>query len=192
MIARLGTAAYAAYSITTSIQGLGLFFSMGCATTCAILVGQRIGAGKDQEAFQIAKRILFISVCGSFVVGLLLIAIRAPLMDLYRVSDSARRDASAMLLIAGLTLWLRSLDPMFIVGILRSGGDTRFSALIDVGAIWLAGIPAVALAAFVFHLPVEWVFCTILLENVIKNAIGLQRFLSKNWMRNLTQAPAPG
>ena len=190
LIARLGTSAYAAYSITTTIQGLGLFFAMGCATTCGIMVGQRIGARKDEEAFQIAGRILLISICGSVVVGALLIAARMPLMDLYRVSENAREDASAMLLIAGLSLWLRSLDPMFIVGILRSGGDTRFSAVIDVGAIWLVGIPAVALAAFVIHLPVEWVYAAILLENVVKNAIGIRRFFSRNWMHNLTQAPA--
>jgi hypothetical protein len=53
-----------------------------------------------------------------------------------------------MLLVAGLMLWLRSLDPMLSVGILRSGGDTCHAAILDVGAIWLAGIPAMTLAAF--------------------------------------------
>jgi Na+-driven multidrug efflux pump len=107
-------------------------------------------------------------------------------MELYRISPEARQDASSMLLIAGLSLWLRSLDPMFIIGILRSGGDTRFSAIADVGAIWFAGIPAVALAAFVFHLPVQWVFCAVLTEHLVKNVIGARRFLSKRWIRNLT------
>jgi putative MATE family efflux protein len=190
MIARLGTSAYAAYSIAATIQNMGLFFAMGCAVTCSILVGQRIGAGKDQEAFQIAKTILMISTAGTFVLGLGMAAARFPLMKLYQVSEAAITDASAMLLIAGLTLWLRSLDAMFILGILRSGGDTRFSALVDVGAIWLAGIPAVALAAFVLHLPVEWVFCVILIENAVKSSFSFRRFLSRKWVRNLTQTPA--
>lgn len=186
MIARLGTSAYAAYSITTTVQGLGLFFSFGCAITCSILVGHRIGAGKPEEAYRIAGRILLISFLGSIVVGLVLVVTRYPLMELYRISPEARQDASAMLLIAGLSLCLRSLDPMFIIGILRSGGDTRFSAIADVGAIWFAGIPAVALAAFVFHLPVQWVFCAVLTEHLVKNVVGARRFLSKRWIRNLT------
>jgi len=190
VIARLGTSAYAAYNIAVTIQGLGLFFAMGCAVTCAILVGQRIGAGKEEEAYLIARTILVISVAGTFILGLGMAAARYPLLTLYRVSETAAQDASAMLLIAGLTLWLRSLDAMFILGILRSGGDTRFAALVDVGAIWLAGIPAVALAAFVLHLPVQWVFAVILVENLVKNALGLRRFLSRRWVRNLTQAPA--
>lgn len=189
MFARLGTSAYAAYNITNTLQGLGLFFSMGCATACGILVGHLIGAGKGDEAFQAARRILIISVSGSLILGSLLIAGRFTLMDFYRVSDTARADASAMLLVAGLLLWLRSLDAMFIVGILRSGGDTRYSALLDVGAIWLAGIPAVALAAFVFHLPVPWVYLAVFAENLVKNILGIRRFLSRNWIHNLTQPP---
>lgn len=188
IFARLGTSAYAAYNITNTFQGLGLFFAMGCATTCSILVGQRIGAGKPHEAYQIARRILIISASGSLLSGLAIAAARLPLLDLYQVSDSARHDAALMMLIAGLTLWLRSLDAMFIIGILRSGGDMRYSALLDVGAIWLAGIPAVALAAFVFHLRVQWVFLALLTENLVKNTIGLRRFLSRNWIRNLTRA----
>jgi len=69
-------------------------------------------------------------------------------MDLYQVSDVARQDASDMLLVTGVTLGLRSLDAILIVGILRSGGDTRYAAVLDVGGIWFAGIPAVALALY--------------------------------------------
>ena len=64
------------------------------------------------------------------IIGLILAAVRQPLLDLYQVSPEARAGASAMLLVAGLMLWLRSLDPMLIVGILRSGGDTRHAALL--------------------------------------------------------------
>jgi Na+-driven multidrug efflux pump len=77
---------------------------------------------------------------------------------------------------------------MFIVGILRSGGDTRYSTFLDVGAIWLAGIPAMAAAAFIFKLPAAWVFLAIYTENLVKNALGFRRFLSRRWIRNLTRA----
>ncbi len=189
LVARLGTSAYAAYSITTAVQSMGMFFAFGCATTCSILVGHRIGAGKPDEAYRVAKPILLTSVLGSLVIGIGLAAARLPLMELYRISPEARQDASAMLLIAGLMLWLRGMDPMFIIGVMRAGGDTRYSAILDVGAIWLGGIPALAVTAFVLHLPVQWVFLAIFTENLIKNAFGLRRFLSRRWIRNLT---APG
>lgn len=193
IIARLGTSAYAAYNVTSTFQGVGIFFSMGCATTASIMVGHAVGSGELEKAYHTAKRILIISVSGTFLVGLGLAAARWPLLELYRVSPQARQDAAAMMLIAGLLLWLRSLDAIFIVGILRSGGDTRYAALLDVGAIWLAGIPAVALAAFAFHLPVQWVFMAILFESFMKSIFGMRRFLARRWMRNVTGPadPAP-
>jgi putative MATE family efflux protein len=189
MLARLGTSAYAAYNVTSTFQGLGIFLAMGCATTSSILVGHAVGAGLFEEAFHIAKRILIISTSGTFLIGLVLIAARWPLMDLYQVSATARQDAGNMILIAGLLLWLRSLDAIFIVGVLRAGGDTRYAAFLDVGAIWLAGIPAVALAAFVFHLPVQWVYLAIFCESLTKSVIGMRRFLSRRWLRNVTETP---
>jgi putative MATE family efflux protein len=185
LMARLGTSAYAGYSIATTLQSLGLFYGTACATTCAILVGHSIGAGELAAAYEVARRILLISVAGSFGLGLVLVAVRQPLLGLYQVSPEAHADASAMLLVAGLMLWLRSLDPMLIVGILRNGGDTRHAAILDVGAIWLAGIPAMALAAFVFRLPVQGVYLAIMAENLLKNALALRRFFSRRWIRNL-------
>lgn len=189
-IARMGTSVYAAYNVTSTIMGLGLFYTMGCAMTSSILVGHAIGAGDPEQAYKTAGKILKISVGGAFIIGLLLVAARNPLLDLYQVSAQARADASTMILVAGLTLGLRGLDAMFIVGVLRSGGDTQFSALLDVGSIWLAGIPALALVVFVLHAPVEWVYLAILTESLVKGVIGFQRYFSRRWIRNITSSSA--
>ena len=192
IIARLGTSAYAAYNVTSTVLGIGLFFSFGCATTSGILVGHAIGAGQPEKAYRTGGRILLISMSGSLLIGLLMAAFRVPLMDLYQVSAQARADAEIMILVAGLTLTLRGTDAMFIVGILRSGGDTRFSALLDVGAIWFAGIPLLALVVFVFHAPVQWVYLAILCESLVKAIFGLRRYFTRRWIRNITSAqPSP-
>lgn len=188
-IAHLGTSAYAAYNVASTFHGLGMFFAFACATTSSILVGHAVGAGEFELAYRTAGKILRISIIGSLLAGLLLIPARFALMDLYQVSPEARADAAKMILILGLTLWMRSMDSMFIVGILRSGGDSRFSAFLDVGAIWLAGIPMVLLCADVLHLPIEWVYLAILTESLVKSSLGLSRYLSRRWLRNLT-APA--
>jgi Na+-driven multidrug efflux pump len=83
VMARLGTSAYAGYNIASTLQGMGLFFAMGCATTCAILVGHSIGAGQLETAYQVAGRILLISVTGSFGLGLIMAAVRQPLLTFY-------------------------------------------------------------------------------------------------------------
>ena len=190
IMARLGTAAYAAYNISATFQTLGLFFSMGCSNSCGILVGHQIGAGQPEAAYRTARRILVIGVLGSGLIGLALAAARQPLLSLYQVSPAARQDASAMLLVTGLALAVRAFDGILIVGILRGGGDTRRAALLDVGGTWVAGIPAMALAGFVLHLPPFWVLAAMLAENLFKDSLGFRRFLTRRWIRSLARPMA--
>ena len=68
MMAHLGTSAYAAYNISSTFLGVGLFVAMGCTTTCSILVGHHIGAGQPEAAYRTASRALVISVLGSILV----------------------------------------------------------------------------------------------------------------------------
>ncbi len=186
IVARMGTSVYAAFSVTGSIMGLGLFYTMACAVTSSILVGHAIGAGEKEQAYKIAGRILQLSAGGAVIIGALLVAARGPLLDLYQVSAQARADAAAMILVMGFTLGMRGLDAMFIVGILRAGGDTRFSTLLDVGSIWLVGVPLLALVVFVLHGPVEWVSWAIIGESLAKCLLGFQRYFSRRWIRNIT------
>jgi putative MATE family efflux protein len=190
ILARLGTSSYAAYNIATTIIGFGFFMTMGCATSAMILVGHAIGAGKGEEAFHIARRILLVNLVGSFLIGIALVLVRNWVVTLYQVEETTRLAAAAVILVGGLFFWLRSQDGIFVVGVLRGGGDIRFAALLDVGGLWLAAIPAVALAVLVFHLPVHWVYAVMLLENLVKAVGGFYRFLTRRWIKNITVSPA--
>lgn len=190
ILARLGTSSYAAFNIASTIIGIGFFVTIGCATSTAILVGHAVGAGDEAEAYRVAKRILWINIAGSLAVGLVIALVREWVVTLYQVEAATRQAAAAVMLVGGLSFWLRSQDGMFIVGILRGGGDIRFSALLDVGALWLLALPAVALAVLVLRLPVEWVYGAMLLENLGKAVGGLVRFRSRKWIRNVTAAGA--
>ncbi len=185
IIARLGTSAYAAYNIAATIISIGFFMTMGSASVAAIMIGHAIGAGRLDEAYQIGKRILLINLAGSFVIGMVLVAVRSWVVTLYQVEDSTRAAAAAIILVGGLFFWLRSQDAIFIVGILRGGGDTRFSAILDVGGVWLASIPCVAIAVLVLRLPPHWVYAAMLSENLAKAIGGTIRFTSRRWIKRI-------
>ena len=76
--------------------------------------------------------------------------------------------------------------PMIIVvGILRAGGDTRFSLFLDGIIIWLVGVPMAYLAAFVLHLPVYLVYLFAMSEEATKWLLGISRYRSHKWINNL-------
>ena len=75
----------------------------------------------------------------------------------------------------------------WIVGVCRAGGDTVFSALAEMGTMWLYAVPIGFLSAFVFDLPVIWIYICISSENILKAAIGLIRVLSGKWLHDVTR-----
>ena len=95
-------------------------------------------------------------------------------------------NAHRLLIIFGLILWVRAMNATIVLGVLRAGGDTRFSLFLDGFIIWIVGVPLAALGVFVFHLPVHWVYLLAMSEEVTKCCLGLIRFFSRKWIHNLT------
>jgi Na+-driven multidrug efflux pump len=73
-----------------------------------------------------------------------------------------------------------------VVGILRAGGDTRFSLFLDGIIIWIVGVPMAYLGAFVWHFPVYLVYLCAMSEEAAKWVLGIRRYLSRKWINNLT------
>ncbi|MEM5776131.1 MAG: MATE family efflux transporter, partial [Anaerolineaceae bacterium] len=180
----------AAVNISASIEQMGYVTFIGLAHACAIMVGNRIGAGENNLAFEYAKRFIAICLAGSLILGLILLISSPVLLNLYAISANAHLYAQNILRIFSLTMWVRIINIVIIIGIVRSGGDTRFSFLVDVLSIWLVGIPMALLGAFVLRLPVYWVYLMVISEELIKMAVMIWRFASRRWMNDLTQ-PTP-
>jgi Na+-driven multidrug efflux pump len=72
-----------------------------------------------------------------------------------------------------------------VIGILRAGGDTRFSLFLDGVIIWLVGVPIAYIGANVFHLPVYFVYLCAMSEEIAKMTLGLNRYFSRKWIHNL-------
>jgi len=191
--ARIGTESIAAINIAGTIEGLAFVFFIGISDATSILIGNKIGAGQDEAAYSYGQRSLTLATLAALVVGGLILALRGPVLSLYAVSPQALEDASRILLVMGLALWVRISNMILVVGVLRSGGDTRFGLIIDTGTVWGVGVPLALLGAFVLHLPVYWVYLMVMSEEVVKYIFLLIRFFSRRWIHDVTlvgQSPA--
>lgn len=186
--AHIGTEQLAAVSVATTLLNLASVIFNGISTACGIMVGNAIGAGQPEKAFLVAKRSLILGFSLALVVGGGLFLARFSAIDLYQLNPATRQYAYDVLGVLSFAVIFRALNPTIIVGTLRSGGDVRYSALLDVGAVWLVGVPLAFLGGFVFHLPIQWVVACALGEGLSKSIIGLRRVASKKWMHDLTRA----
>jgi Na+-driven multidrug efflux pump len=102
------------------------------------------------------------------------------------VSPEVIQNASNIINIVTFFLWIRVNNMTTVVGILRAGGDTRFSLFLDGIIIWIVGVPMAYLGAFVFDLPVHLVYLCAMSEEATKWVLGIRRYFSRKWINNLT------
>ncbi len=190
--AHIGTNAIAAINIVATIDQLVFVIFLGIGSATAILVGNFIGQGENEKAYKYAGRSLGIEIIGSVFMGFLVFLFAGNLLQLYKVSPEVIFDARRILVVLAMGLSVRSANSLIIVGILRSGGDTRFSLFLDGIIIWLVGVPITAAGAFLFNLPIALVYALTLTEECAKFILGLSRYLSRKWIHDLTQRVATG
>ena len=182
---RMGTASYAAINIVSTIEQVAFVLFIGVANATSVLVGNNIGAGREERAYTYAGRSLGLGVAGGILIGILLQLVKAPVLSLYNVSPEVIENAGHIINIVSLFLWVRVNNMTTVIGILRAGGDTRFSLFLDGIIIWIVGVPMAYLGANVLHLPVYLVYLCAMSEEVAKWFLGIHRYFSRKWINNL-------
>lgn len=184
---RIGTESIAAMNIVGTIDQMGmvLIFSMG--TACAVIVGNQIGADNPERAYWYSGWTLRLAMVVGLLAGVAIFLFSPFILSLYEVSPLVIDNARRVLSILSCIMWLRASNTILIVGILRSGGDTSFSFFLETGTMWCVGVVMASIGAFVFHLPVYWVYALALLDEVTKFTIANIRYYSRRWIHNLAQ-----
>jgi Na+-driven multidrug efflux pump len=183
--AHIGTDSIAAININATMEELGFVVFMGLGNACAVMVGNRIGAGKKDEAYETVRRVIILSVSAAWIVGLVVTLLRDTVVGLYDLSPSGIHNVRMLMLMMACTLWIRMFNFSTFIGALRAGGDTRFALVMEICSIWLIGVPAAYFAAFVLRLPVYYVYLFVILEEIAKAFVSAWRFRSKKWIHDL-------
>ena len=186
--ARIGTDAIAAININATIEELMFVLFIGLGNACAVMVGNKIGAGGKDVAFEYGRRFTILGVAVALLAGVIVFSLRGTVMSLYQISPSAAQNLRSLMLVYSLSAWLRVFNFMLFIGAMRAGGDTRYAMFTELFSIWMIGVPCALLGGFVLHLPVYGVYALVLLEEAVKAIIITRRFLSRKWIHDLVNA----
>ena len=190
--ARIGTDAIAAVNINATIEELMFVLFIGLGNACAVMIGNKIGAGEKHVAFEYGRRFLIIGVAVAVIGGAIIFSLRETVIGLYEISPSAANNLRGLMLVFALSAWLKMLNFMLFIGAMRAGGDTRYAMFTELFSVWGIGVPAALIGGFVLHLPVYGVYALVLLEEAVKAIIVFRRFVSRKWIHDLVNAPADG
>jgi putative MATE family efflux protein len=184
--AHMSTQAIAAMNICSTIERLVWVIFMGFGHSGAVMIGNKIGERKPDEAFTYAKRFIVLGPTFAALAGVFVAMFSGVLLSAYSVSPLVHSYAQKCLYVFSVFLCARTFNFISIIGILRSGGDTKFSLFIDLGGVWLVGVPMALLGGYVLGLPVYYVYAMVSVEEIFKIIFGVPRIVSKKWIRNLT------
>lgn len=183
--ARVGITAAAAVQACNTINNLFMMacFSVGDATL--ILVGQKLGQGKTEIAFQMAKQLLKVGTVIGVCTGAGLVLCGKPLLGLFDFTPQGAEYAFRILIVYGCTMWLSLYNAIHITGVLRCGGDTRFAMLAEVLCVWCVGVPMAFLTALILKWPIYFAVLAVKSEEFVKGILLTKRFFSKKWAKNI-------
>jgi len=186
--ARIGTDSVAAVNIASTIEGVALVPLFGMGNACAIILGNAIGGGEVHVARDYARKFLALAIAVGLGVGGLVFGASRFILGAYNISPEAVAYARGVMTVMSTALWLKAANLVIVIGILRSGGDTRFGLAIDTLPMWLLGIPLALLGAFVLRWPVYFVLVLVLAgDELAKFILAMWRFRSGLWLRNVVQ-----
>lgn len=185
---RISTEAVAAVNITNTVffSLMYVFFIIGSANGCLIMVGHKLGNNEMAIAYDYA---LFFRRFGMLISGLLtfvVIALRPVILMPFNVSELVVDYVMGFLLVKALFFMVITYNNISIVGILRAGGDTIFCLILDLVAVWGGiGIPLAYIVGLTIKAPVVWVMVAVTSQEVFKVVFVYFRVKSKKWMNNL-------
>ena len=149
-----------------------------------LMVGQRLGAGRIDEARDVDRKLLFLTVSLHVLIGGGMILASPYIPRLYNVIPEVRTLTSRLLVVAGLSLPIHSFAHATYFTI-RSGGRTVITFLFDAVYTWAVTVLlAFCLCRFTNLEIVKIYFCVQFID-VIKVVLGLLMLRSDFWARNV-------
>jgi len=186
IVGRMGREFVAANSIAMLLNQFVLVVVFGVSSAAATIIGNTIGEGDELRAKRYANGLIAVSVLLGVFSFFLIQAVRLPLINVYDISETAQGYARQITHVLSVSTILHSVVLVAILGILRGGGDTRFTAIVDVASIWVVA-PLGAIAGLWLGAPVVVVFLIFRSEDVFKMALIAWRLKCGQWIRDVTK-----
>ena len=187
ILGHMGSPVVAANSVAQVARQLATVVSFGLSSAAAIYLGKTIGEKKMEHARAYAKRFIGLSLIMG-VLGGAVILIASPVASAFlSLSAEAKDYLRIMFFVMSYFVVGQALNTTMVVGIFRSGGDTRFGLILDVSTMWCCSILLGFLAAFVFKLSVPVVYMILMSDEIIKIPITSWRYRSCKWLRDVTR-----
>ena len=186
IFAQLGVTELAIISLLSPIEGVLISAFIGFSVAASTILGHELGAENYQRAWHQSWLFIGLSVSMAFVLGITIwLASDTVSLWLQRADTPNLAMSLNVTMVLALGLFLKVFNMVGIGGVLRSGGDIKFSIFIDLFGQWGIGIPLAIFTGIFLGWPLHWVLIAILAEEVVKVGLTAYRIRGRKWLANL-------
>lgn len=187
ILGHMGSDAVAANSLVVVVRNFGTVLCFGTASAGGILLGNVMGEGDMERAREYASKLMKLTVITGAIGGALVLAATPFVLHFAKLSETAMHYLKYMLLINTYYIMGSAVNTTLIAGVFRAGGDSRFGLICDTIDMWGYAVPLGFLAAFVFKLPVLWVYFLLCTDEFVKWPWVIRHYRSQKWLKNITR-----
>ncbi len=184
---RMGTKELASVQIYNTILNFFTVLILGVASTAIVMVGKQIGRGDEEKAKRYGYQFVALAIMIGLVLSVAIALSAGQIVKVFDISNEVKYYTEMILYVVSIIFTIRCVNIVMIIGVLRGGGDARYSLFADLFAMYGVGIPLALIGAFVLKLEVYWVVALIASEELLKIFLVIKRLRSNNWIRDISQ-----
>lgn len=186
-IGSMGLVTAAAYSIISPFLELSLMLFVSIAQGVSIVIGNLIGSGVSQENIQwTAWKSIQITLMMSIFVSITFAVIPYYLLPImFDVNENVLSLAKTTLIVFSICLLFRGVELVSSIGILRGGGDTLFTMIVNILGAWFIMLPIVYTTGYIFKLPLNYVLGLSFIYEFLVSIIVSFRIKSGKWSKDI-------
>ena len=181
----MGTEASAAMMLINPIQSLVIGALCGLSQAASVIIGKKLGSREYDDAYRDSWRLIRYGFIGSVILSVLVVLASSMYVEIYQVDAAVKLLTQQILTAYALVAPFKVLNMIAGGGIIRSGGKTNYVMFIDMIGTWVFGVPLGLLSAFVWKLPIPYVYFLLSLEECVRFAITVFILRGKRWMQSL-------
>ncbi|MXI87238.1 MATE family efflux transporter [Sphaerochaeta halotolerans] len=183
---KMGIEAIASINVAESVGNLFFVLMMGVSNASLIMIGVKIGEKQRHLALLYAKRFITTAILVGLAMGVFEFLFAPLFTSFFNISERVRQMAIYCLSINAVLLPIKSINMVIIVGVLRSGGDTKYSMFAEMFGVWAIGVPLAFIGVFLLHLNTWQLYLLLGMEEITKLFLGLYRIKREAWINDLT------
>ena len=175
----------AALAVFRTLEGLIIGFFAGFSSASSVLVGKDVGAGKLNDAYEKAKRLIPLCVLTIAVAAVPINLLRPQFLHIMSLSGQSFEIASYIIFVFSIVAVIR-MGNWCMNDTFRASGDAVTGTVLEIVFMYLMVIPTVCIAGLKLKVSIYVLFPLVYCDEIIRFVIMFTHLFSGRWIRPVT------